>query len=222
MVIEWAGVGELVDAIGGVDFEVPMRMRYYDPTQNLNIDLQKGYQHLDGDKAMQLIRFRHNNDLSVGYADGDIGRIATQQAFLKTVIQKCLSSITDIGTITRLVGVFLDNVQTDLTVNNLLYFGEKAILGGLSMDNVTFVTMPAVTIPTAPTPMNGEDVVTLDGGSAAAVSSPSGWAPTPPCGSGTRGRRSGRPPRPTMCSSSAMSPPSPLIPRCIRRRSSLL
>lgn len=32
------------------------------------------------------------------------------------------------------------------------------------------------------------------------------------CGSGTRGRRSGRPPRPTMCSSSAMSPPSPLIP----------
>ena len=111
-------------------------------TQNLNIDLQKGYQHLDGDKAMQLIRFRHNNDLSVGYADGDIGRIATQQAFLKTVIQKCLSSITDIGTITRLVGVFLDNVQTDLTVNNLLYFGEKAILGGLSMDNVTFVTMP--------------------------------------------------------------------------------
>lgn len=142
VVIEWAGVGELVDAIGGVDFEVPMRMRYYDPTQNLNIDLQKGYQHLDGDKAMQLIRFRHNNDLSVGYADGDIGRIATQQAFLKTVIQKCLSSITDIGTITRLVGVFLDNVQTDLTVNNLLYFGEKAILGGLSMDNVTFVTMP--------------------------------------------------------------------------------
>ena len=142
VVIEWAGVGELVDAIGGVDFEVPMRMRYYDPTQNLNIDLQKGYQHLDGDKAMQLIRFRHNNDLSVGYADGDIGRIATQQAFLKTVIQKCLSSITDIGTITRLVGVFLDNVQTDLTVNNLLYFGEKAILGGLSMDKVTFVTMP--------------------------------------------------------------------------------
>ena len=49
VVIEWAGVGELVDAIGGVDFEVPMRMRYYDPTQNLNIDLQKGYQHLDGE-----------------------------------------------------------------------------------------------------------------------------------------------------------------------------
>ncbi len=151
IVVEWEAVGELVDAIDGVDFDVPIDMNYDDPTQDLHIHLSAGRQTIDGDRAMQLLRWRKNSKVVNGkvvvyggYPNGDLGRIETQQAFLKTVIQKCLTSFTDVGTITRMARVFLDNVSTDehLTLNNLVWFAKEAILGGLSMDNVSFVTLP--------------------------------------------------------------------------------
>ncbi|MCD8331189.1 MAG: LCP family protein, partial [Oscillospiraceae bacterium] len=75
VVVEWEAVGELVDAIGGVWFDVPYNMYYDDPTQDLHIYVDKGYQLLDGETAMSVIRWRQNND-GTGYTDGDIGRIA--------------------------------------------------------------------------------------------------------------------------------------------------
>ena len=147
-VVEWEAVGKLVDAVGGVYFDVPRRMYYNDLSQNFKIDLQEGYQLIDGDKAMQLLRWRHNSDdngniLNSGYANGDLGRIETQQAFLKAVIEKCLNSIS-LGTIPKMAQIFLDNVDTNgsLTVNNLAWFAKEAIVGGLSMENVHFMTLP--------------------------------------------------------------------------------
>ena len=141
-------VGELVDAIGGVYFEVPFDMYYNDLSQNFKIDLKAGYQKLDGDQAMQLIRYRHNSigdtgriDSSYGYANGDLGRIETQQAFLKAVIQQCLQ-LKNVTKINALAKVFTENVETELTIGNLAWFAQQAILGGLSMENVEFVTMP--------------------------------------------------------------------------------
>lgn len=140
VVVEWKAVGELVDAIGGVWFDVPRNMDFWDPTQNLRIDIDKGYQFLDGEKAMGVIRWRQNND-GTGYVNGDIGRIATQQAFLKTVVAQCLK-IENVTRIKELAKVFTDNVQTDLTLGNLVWFAEQAIFGGLSMENVNFITLP--------------------------------------------------------------------------------
>lgn len=140
VVVEWEAVGELVDAIGGVWFDVPYNMYYDDPTQDLSIRVSKGYQLLDGEAAMSVIRWRQNNDGS-GYVDGDIGRIATQQAFLKVVVEECLQ----IGNVTKIqefAEIFEKNVTTDLTVGNLVWLAEQAIFNGLSMDNVNFVTMP--------------------------------------------------------------------------------
>ena len=57
---------KIVDAVGGVDMEVEQRLYYNDPYQDLYIDLQPGYQHLDGNKAEQLVRFRE------GYAQKDL------------------------------------------------------------------------------------------------------------------------------------------------------
>ena len=79
-------MGELVDAIGGVYFDVPRRMYYNDLSQHFKIDLQPGYQLLDGNGAMGVLRWRHNSDdsghiLNSGYAMGDLGRIETQQPF---------------------------------------------------------------------------------------------------------------------------------------------
>ena len=147
IVVEWEAVGELVDAIGGVEFDVPIDMNYDDPTQNLHIHLNAGLQDIDGDKAMQLLRWRKNSDaygnVYGGYPNGDLGRIETQQAFLKAVIEKCLNSIS-LGTIPKMAQIFLDNVDTNgsLTVNNLAWFAKEAIVGGLSMENVHFMTLP--------------------------------------------------------------------------------
>jgi len=76
------GVKNIVDAVGGVVMNVPMDMQYVDERQDLYIDLKAGTQLLSGDQAMQLIRFRS------GYANGDLGRMATQQDFLKAALSQ--------------------------------------------------------------------------------------------------------------------------------------
>lgn len=120
IMVNLKGFKALINAIGGVDFNVPMNMHYHDPTQNLYIDLNKGPQHLDGDKAMQLVRFRS------GYSNADIGRIQTQQKFLTAVAKKLLSwqSVTKVN---EFVDIFAKYVKTDLTVGNLAYFGIAAL-----------------------------------------------------------------------------------------------
>ena len=150
VVVEWEAVGELVDAIGPVWFDVPYDMNYDDGTQDLYIHLEAGPQEIDGDEAMQLLRWRKNNKIENGklvvyggYPNGDLGRIQTQQDFLKAVIETCLNNLT-VDKIPALAQVFFNNVDTrgTLTVNNIAWFAQEAILGGLSMDNVNFMTLP--------------------------------------------------------------------------------
>ncbi len=124
------GFKALVDAVGGVDFEVPVNMNYDDPTQNLHIHLKKGMQHLDGEKALQLVRFRS------GYANADIGRIETQQKFLKALAKK-LISWNSVSKINSFADIFAKNVKTDLTVGNLAYFG----LAALELDTSSGISM---------------------------------------------------------------------------------
>ena len=79
VVVSFEGFEELIDLIGGVDFNVPTYMVWDDPSQDLHIYLEPGMQHLDGEKAIQLVRFRQNNPgVAGGYAEGDIGRIKMQ------------------------------------------------------------------------------------------------------------------------------------------------
>lgn len=136
--VEWEAVGKLVDAIGGVYYDVPRTMDYDDPTQNLHIHVQKGYQKLDGETAMGVVRFRDGKN---GYNNGDLGRIETQQGFLKAVVEQCLQ-IQNITKISEFAQIFTDNVTTNLTINNLAWFAQQAIFDGLKMENVNFVTMP--------------------------------------------------------------------------------
>ena len=143
VVVEWDAVGEIVDAMGGVYFDVPMDMNYDDPYQDLSIHQTKGYRLLSGSDAMQVLRYRHDNNMKHGYAEGDLGRIKTQQAFLKAMVDQLLKpkNMTKAG---PLIEVFKNNVETDLSFQNILWFAQSAVLGGLRMENVNFVTMPNV------------------------------------------------------------------------------
>lgn len=127
---------ELVDAVGGVDFNVPVNMNYDDPAQNLSIHYEKGLQHLTGQQALEVVRFRHNNDMT-GYSD--TGRTQTQQALIRAVLDKVLSW-GSIGRIKPLLDVCMDNVQTDLTASEVLYFAGQALY--LDMDDVATQTLP--------------------------------------------------------------------------------
>lgn len=144
VIVEWEAVGEIVDAMGGVWFEVPRDMNYDDPYQDLHIHQKAGYRLLSGDDAMQVLRYRHDNKVNgvmKGYPDGDLGRIKTQQAFLQAMVEQMLQ-VKNITKINDFIKVVQDNVETDLSFQNMLWFGQQAVLGGLKIENVNFVTMP--------------------------------------------------------------------------------
>ena len=123
---------EVVDAIGGVEFDVPEDMYYEDPTQDLLIDLSEGVQRLDGEKSMELIRYRQ-------YAMGDIKRISVQQSFMKAVFKQLLN-IGNITKINQLADIFEKYMDTDLSSGNLIWFGEKLL--GVKSEDVNTYTLP--------------------------------------------------------------------------------
>ena len=136
--VDLDGFAALVNAIGGVDFEVPISMNYDDPYQDLHIHFSAGMQHLSGAEALKVVRFRHNNDGS-GYGTEDIGRITTQQAFLKAVAQKMLqpANLVKVG---DYVKIFQQYVDTNLKLSDMAWFGEQLI--GMGTGNVSFYTLP--------------------------------------------------------------------------------
>lgn len=113
----------LVDYMGGVDFDVPCDMSYDDPYQNLSIHFKKGMQHLNGQQAMEVARFRKNNDGS-GYTD--VGRTQAQQDILVALAKKALAwnSLTKLN---GFVDIFNKYVDTDLSTTEMLYFASQAI-----------------------------------------------------------------------------------------------
>ena len=143
VIVEWEAVGKLVDAIGGVYFDVPYHMDYHDPYQNLVIEQAKGYRLLDGEDAMQVIRWR-KNDADSPYGNvqvGDSGRMEIQQDFLMAVIKQMMQPA-NVMNISKIAKVFEETVQTDMSFQNILWFGQQAFTGGLDLGNVSFFTMP--------------------------------------------------------------------------------
>ena len=135
--VDLKGFIALIDQIGGVEFDVPCDMDYDDPYQDLHIHFKAGLQKLNGQQAMEVVRFRHNND-NTGYGGRqDLGRIGTQQAFLKTVAQKLMK----LENVPAMAETFLKYVKTDLTLGNLMWLANQALsMGGT--DAISFATLP--------------------------------------------------------------------------------
>lgn len=136
--VDLRGFEALVNAIGGVEFNVPLDMNYQDPYQDLDIRVSKGLQLLDGETALKVVRFRHNND-GTGYGSEDLGRMQTQQNFLKAVAKQTLT-LSNVDKIDDFVKIFYEYVKTDLSLGNLAWFGNEAI--AIGTDNISFSTLP--------------------------------------------------------------------------------
>lgn len=106
------GVEKLIDALGGVKVNVPKDMKYHDHSQHLYIDLKAGEQQLDGDEALQFLRFRYDNY-------GDIGRVQRQQMLMRSVIEQTLNPAT-IGRLPKILSVIQSHVDTNLSVEELV------------------------------------------------------------------------------------------------------
>lgn len=133
--VDLDGFAALIDRIGGVDFDVPRDMDYDDPAQNLHIHFTQGLRHLNGQEAMEVVRWRRNND-GTGYADADIGRIATQQAFLSAVATQAAR----IRNVPALAQVLFSHVSTDLSVGNLVWLAGEAL--SIGAEGLRFHTLP--------------------------------------------------------------------------------
>ena len=136
--VDLQGFIALVDELGGEDIEVPLDMNYDDPYQGLSIHFSKGTRHLNGAEALKVVRFRHNND-GTGYGSEDIGRMQTQQAFLKAVAKQTLT-LSNLDKLSDFVKIFQNYVETDLTINNLAWLGKEAI--EIGAENIDFSTLP--------------------------------------------------------------------------------
>lgn len=131
---------KIVDEIGGVTVDVPINMNYDDPDQNLYIHLKKGTQVLTGKKAEEFVRFRKSNN-GTGYPNGDIGRIAAQQKFIKAMATEVLSpkNISKLGNLFKIV---LEGTKTDITMEIVSKYIDDAVT--IKTDRIKIDTLPGV------------------------------------------------------------------------------
>ena len=129
------GFVNIVDAMGGVEVDVPFNMKYSDPIQGLNINLKKGLQTLNGDQAEQFIRFRAD------YVEGDIGRVDAQKIFISACISKLKSSF-NVTTISNIVKEVVEYVETDFPVLDIVHYAKSAL--SVDLNNMVMLTLPGV------------------------------------------------------------------------------
>lgn len=141
--VNFRAVKDVINALGGVDFYVPQNMHYEDPYQDLYIHLNKGQQHLDGNKALQLLRFR-------SYPMADIQRTQVQRDFIQAVIDQKLT-VANVGKIPEIYDAVSKNIRSSMSLAELTGYAST-IMG---MKELKFNSFPC------PYYLNG-DFVQLD------------------------------------------------------------
>lgn len=160
VIVKTEGFIELVDAIGGVTFNVPIDMDYDDTSQDLHIHLKAGEQKLDGDKAEQLVRFRHNNDGTTypeEYGNNDLGRMRTQREFIMAVIKQT-GKMENIFKLGEILNVAEKNVITNVDFNVAKDYIPYVV--EFNTENLLTATLPGTTPPWNQT--NGVSIFVAD------------------------------------------------------------
>ena len=142
LIVDTKALRDLVDAIGGVEFDVPIDMDYDDVTQALHIHVKKGLQLLNGEQAEGVVRFRHNNNYTsypVSYGDNDLGRMRTQREFLKTLLKQLMKPA-NITKINNLLKIAQEEVETNIDWNTAK--GYVPSLFGFNTNNLVTNALP--------------------------------------------------------------------------------
>ena len=149
MVIDNQALIKLVDVIGGVEFYVPTDMEYDDPSQDLHIDLKEGLQVLDGDKAEQLLRYRHGNlDKKTGkylgtypaeYGGDDYGRMRTQREFMIETVKQTIQA-KNILKIKDIIDIAYEYVETNLSISTIKDYVPYAI--NIDIEGIKSAVLP--------------------------------------------------------------------------------
>ena len=126
VLLNWQGFIEVIDTIGGIDYYVENDMDYEDPYADLSIHIEHGFQHMDGKKAGEYIRFR-NDEM------GDIGRVQRQQRFLKALASE-MFSIGNVVKVPTLINSVEKHLKTDMdfltmvkAANSFKVFGGEKV-----------------------------------------------------------------------------------------------
>ena len=133
---------ELVDLLGGVEVFVPKRMSYKDATQQLEIDLEPGWQTVNGDQAQQFARFRDSEM-------GDVARVQRQQALLKALRDRVSSPVV-VPQLPKLTRLFHNYVDTNLSPAEMLALVNFCT--GLDQENFQMVLLPGSLSPLSKDP----------------------------------------------------------------------
>lgn len=131
--MDLSGFRAIVDAIGGVDIDVPQDMDYEDPDQELYIHLKAGEQTLTGEQAEQFVRFRS------GYSTADKGRIEAQKIFVTAFLDTIKTRLT-VDKVPAVVSNIITYLKTSISAADCVYFAKSAL--GVDLSNITMITLP--------------------------------------------------------------------------------
>lgn len=131
VIVDFIKFVNIIDELGGVEINIEKEMHYIDKAGGLNINLYPGKQILDGEKALQYIRFRHDNL-------GDLGRIKRQQKLVEALINKMmnLDSVTKIPQILEGLKTYL---ETDIKLQDAVALAN--LFKGVSQDKFIIETV---------------------------------------------------------------------------------
>ncbi|MBD1860910.1 LCP family protein [Trichocoleus desertorum] len=122
------GIEKLIDALGGVTVYIPKDMKYQDDSQHLYINLKAGKRRLNGNQALQFLRFRYDEN-------GDIGRIQRQQMLMRALMEQALNPVT-LARVPKILSVIQSHLDTNLSVEELM-----ALVGFATQTNRSNVKM---------------------------------------------------------------------------------
>ncbi len=136
--VDYEAVIKGIDVLGGVEMDIPFRMKYTDPYDNppLRVDIPKGTGILlDGKTSLGFLRFRKGDPGYEGYPDGDIGRTKAQQRFVKEVVKKLISL-----KLPNFINEVYPYIKTNFSTSELIALASDSI--GFSMENLSTETLP--------------------------------------------------------------------------------
>ena len=142
IILDTDAVELLLDAAGGVYYNVERDYDYDDPVQDLHIHVPGGLRQLSGAEAVQILRFRIGND-GTGYPDGDLGRIRTQQGLVGTLLRQWRDA-GEIPNAARVSELFFSLAETNLTPEALS--GCAAAFLASDPEEPGFYTAPGISV----------------------------------------------------------------------------